>query len=301
MKLLATALLAATSGAFVTSEAPNLHSAAKQRMVTTYLKESEADCFEETGAVWVEECSSLYYTGCNVFKMDPLGECTIMANTDSEVFYNSDQFEAQYWTYAWVPKGMTYAEYLGFEDEFTPSIPDEEVSMDNENDFGEWDDFLMAKLRQEKGKDDIKEFVEGSADAIAKSAAEEMTRWLDAVGLDNLAKLDPAEIFSNLQKQATQAANTAAYNALENFANGNLDPNAHGSTEAAEFNCVRVSEIPKTYEPGMQMQLRSGICGYKYQLKNLNEEFGFSFKVQKSATQMVLTTGAIFAAALAMF
>ena len=41
--------------------------------------------------------------------MDPLGECTIMANTDSEVFYNSDQFEAQYWTYAWVPKGMTYA------------------------------------------------------------------------------------------------------------------------------------------------------------------------------------------------
>ena len=91
MKLLAASMLAAYAAAVVqSSPAGNPTSDPKKRTITTYLKESTNDCFDEVGAVWMDECSSLYYTGCNEFKMDPLGECTIMANTDSEVFYNSD-------------------------------------------------------------------------------------------------------------------------------------------------------------------------------------------------------------------
>lgn len=45
--------------------------------------------------------------------MMPDQSCNIMSKADSMIKFTSDQIEVQYWIYQRVPKGMTYADYVG--------------------------------------------------------------------------------------------------------------------------------------------------------------------------------------------
>lgn len=75
---------------------------------TTYYPETKNECFKEEGVSFVQDCADLYYNECKTYKMDPKGACTFMAYSDSEIIAYSSEVEIQYWTYASVPKGMTY-------------------------------------------------------------------------------------------------------------------------------------------------------------------------------------------------
>lgn len=45
--------------------------------------------------------------------MMPNQSCNIMSKADSMIKFTSDQLVVQYWIYQLVPKGMTYADYVG--------------------------------------------------------------------------------------------------------------------------------------------------------------------------------------------
>jgi hypothetical protein len=50
------------------------------------------------------------------------------------------------------------------------------------------------------------------------------------------------------------------------------------------------------------MQLRDGICGYKFQVINVNKEFGFSFNILRDNAFFALSAStALLATALAYF
>jgi hypothetical protein len=60
--------------------------------------------------------------------------------------------------------------------------------------------------------------------------------------------------------------------------------------------------VPTIYRTETPMQLRDGICGYKFQVINVNKEFGFSFNILRDNAFFALSAStALLATALAYF
>jgi hypothetical protein len=49
------------------------------------------------------------------------------------------------------------------------------------------------------------------------------------------------------------------------------------------------------------MPITSGVCGYKFQIINQNEEFGFSFDILKDSASALVFGSSFLAVALAFF
>lgn len=47
-----------------------------------------------------------------------------------------------------------------------------------------------------------------------------------------------------------------------------------------EWDCVRMSDDPVAYDRDTKMILKSGNCGFMYQITNKNQEFQFNFQYQ---------------------
>lgn len=63
-----------------------------------------------------------------------------------------------------------------------------------------------------------------------------------------------------------------------------------------------MSPVPTKYEVETPMNLKAGICGYKFQINNINKEFGFSINILKDSGFFSLSAGtALLAYALAFF
>lgn len=97
----------------------------------------------------------LYYDECKTYKVDPSGACQFMAKSSSEVIAYSSAIEIQYWTYASVPKGMTYDEYInGKQPSYSSSTRAEKSSSSESDDMDEssgWESDtsqLIARLKQ---------------------------------------------------------------------------------------------------------------------------------------------------------
>lgn len=69
----------------------------------------------------------------------------------------------------------------------------------------------------------------------------------------------------------------------------------------AEYDCVLVSTRPSAYMQETPMPLASGICGYKFQIFNKNEEFGFSFDILKDNAAALAFGSSLLAITLALF
>ena len=208
---------------------------------------------------------------------------------------------------------MTYEEYVTGQkaiEEFQPEDNTEEddaVSNDNCEESGQC--WLLAKLGKHlKAKEedsasqikDINDFMDVTTRAVSTTVAEEVTRWLTEVGLDNLALMSEKELYDLLNAQAEKVAEDAAETALEDFkASRNTD-----LTEVAEedMDCVRISDVPKIYESKTRLTNFRGVCGYKYQITNINENTQFSIKFMRNgAFYAVSAVSAVLVSAIAFF
>ena len=94
----------------------------------------------------------LYYDECKTYKVDPSGACQFMAKSSSEVIAYSSAIEIQYWTYASVPKGMTYDEYInGKQPSYSSSTRASSSESDDMDESSGWENDtsqLIARLKQ---------------------------------------------------------------------------------------------------------------------------------------------------------
>lgn len=117
-----------------------------------------------------------------------------MANATSELDFISDQVVVQFWTYASVPKGMTYAQYAAGGNGAAASsgeqaASDHSAASSSENTTPapteEWS-LLVAKmrLRQAAASDpssasaDPAKFVEEATNKIASAVAHDLVNWI---------------------------------------------------------------------------------------------------------------------------
>jgi len=63
-----------------------------------------------------------------------------------------------------------------------------------------------------------------------------------------------------------------------------------------------MTQVPTIYQSETPMQLRDGVCGFKFQLINVNKEFGFSFNILRDNAFFALSaSSALLASAIAFF
>jgi hypothetical protein len=87
------------------------------------------------------------------------------------------------------------------------------------------------------------------------------------------------------------------------FVNGELSTNttAVDENDDTEYDCVLISSRPSLYRGETPMPMTSGVCGYKFQIINANEEFGFSFDILKDSASALVFGSSFIAVALAFF
>jgi len=71
--------------------------------------------------------------------------------------------------------------------------------------------------------------------------------------------------------------------------------------EDRDVPCVLDSEIPTQYTKGTRMQIYSGLCGFKYQITNLNVNATYTFEVLRDGAVTLAASSAVAVLALAMF
>lgn len=63
--------------------------------------------------------------------------------------------------------------------------------------------------------------------------------------------------------------------------------------------CYPYEDTPEVYENGAVMNFTGGMCGFKYQVDNLNEDgFSSKFKVMKDLASQLTVVGTTLAAAV---
>ena len=126
-----------------------------------YYPETDNECLKEEGAEFVEDCADLYYNECKTYKMKPKGTCQYRAYSDSEMVHYSSNIVIQYWTYASVPKGLTYDDYISGKsaNPFKDNKDDTRKAEKLEDDFNmengdDWPvETLIAKLIEDRHDD----------------------------------------------------------------------------------------------------------------------------------------------------
>ena len=80
-----------------------------------------------------------------------------------------------------------------------------------------------------------------------------------------------------------------------------MDPIVVDENGNADYDCVLMSSRPNFYTEETPMPLTSGICGYKFQIINQNEEFGFSIDILKDNATALAFGSSLLAITLALF
>ena len=236
-----------------------------------------------------------------------------MAFSDTEIVAYSSEVVIQYWTYASVPKGYTYEEYINgqqpsskssVDDEKRAEIP-EEKNMETEENWAV--ETLISKLienrqeEEEKTPDKVNDFLVKATDFMSSQMATQIATLIKSLQESGtLATITPAQIFQLVQTEANKAGEKAAEEAVNNFQTE--EDKTDEEDDDGEFDCVPMTQVPTIYRPETPMQLRDGICGYKFQLINVNKEFGFSFNVLRDNAFFALSaSSALLASAIAFF
>ena len=68
-----------------------------------------------------------------------------------------------------------------------------------------------------------------------------------------------------------------------------------------EGKCYAVSDVPTQYTNGLVMNYTKGMCGFKYQITNNNEEYPNEFQVLKDSAATLLASSAVAIAAVLAF
>lgn len=300
MKLFIPALLTVTSIAIIQEYAPSTNNV----------------CFEDQGAVYVQDCMSLFYKECDTLKLEPKGTCNFMAKSNSQINWHSSEVEVYFWTYAEVPSGMTYDEWLSG----TMETKAEATMNNNDNSSpAEQPSMFKSKLNKE-----VKRLAQSQIAGLQDVCNPECFNYVTAAfktAMDDMAKqistaaaaaaaasasagngaLTAKQIYDITLGAATDAGDVAVKNNIELFANGGLAVNSTVVDEDGDYDCVQMSSRPNFYTNETPMPLSSGICGYKFQIINQNEEFGFSIDILKDNATALAFGSSLLGVALAFF
>lgn len=225
---------------------------------------------------------------------------------------------------AWVPKGWTYAQFVSGNP--PANIPtefknDDSEGDDNNNDDNWEDDWggdwglLMARIRKHpmlgedsvdtttvnvnQGDGNMDKWLKGTTDKVSGSIASEMIKWMQTMGMENLSKLSDAELYDEMTKIGEIAGDKAVDDALNEYSGAT-------AASASERDCVRVTDVPKKYESGSKMVAFMGICGYQFQITNIQDEtlgvpFGVKVLQRSLGGYYALSTAGALAASLLVF
>ena len=140
-------------------------------------------------------------------------------------------------------------------------------------------------------------------DAIAIQIATAAAAAAAAAASAGDGKLTAKQIYDITLGAAETAGESAVNDQTDSFISGDLglDSGVVDENEDAEYDCVLVSTRPSLYTEETPMPLTSGICGYKFQIFNKNEEFGFSFDILKDNAAALDFGSSLLAITLALF
>lgn len=122
--------------------------------------------------------------------------------------------------------------------------------------------------------------------------------------------MDPADLFSSILGLSNDAASEAVSEVVAGKQSQLATTEADEEEEEAHaWDCVLPSEKnrgrPKEYEGGVPLKTREGkVCGFRMQITNKNEEFGFSVNIlrnEEAAASALGLGGLILATMLAYF
>ena len=72
-----------------------------------------------------------------------------------------------------------------------------------------------------------------------------------------------------------------------------------GDDFSSSGRCYKVEDVPEPYEKGQPLNWTSGMCGFKYQITNDNEDYSNNFKVMKDgAANLFVGAAALLVATL---
>jgi hypothetical protein len=204
---------------------------------------------------------------------------------------------------------MTYDDYINGKQPSNSSSNRAEMSSSSESDNTDNGDGwaneasqLVARLQQCADcstSKDISEYLQGATDFMSSQMAQQIATFLKSLqDSGTLADMSSAKLYDLILGQATKAGEQAAQD-YETQTEAQTDDT---TTDDTEYDCVIMSPIPMKYNAETPMNLQTGICGYKFQINNVNKEFGFSINILKDSGFFALSAGsALLASALAFF
>ena len=103
--------------------------------------------------------------------------------------------------------------------------------------------------------------------------------FLQKLGPEALSKMSKTDLQAALQAKQASIIQNASSAAIENYQT--TASNNDGLFVEQEWDCVPMSEDPSPYQRDTKMMLKSGNCGIKYQITNINQNLSFNFQFNR--------------------
>ena len=112
---------------------------------------------------------------------------------------------------------------------------------------------------------------------------------------DEYEVVDSCNIYTFSDSRITWSASDVSVHVWEYYLSAGQDQNLEISgSNFTDGVCYPISEVPTVYEHGLVMNFTGGMCGFRYQVTNSNEEdggFTSKFKVMKDNASRSLFVG----------